>query len=489
MLLRELLASAGYVYPKTLENIEISGIECDSRRVARGNVFVALAGLREDGFSHIGEAIARGAALIVAEREAKGAPSFAVRDARAATARLYDAWYGHPAKSLSLIGVTGTNGKTSVSTMIAAVLRRAGVSCGLIGTVECSLDGEKISAPNADRLANMTTPDPAQLYAVLAEMRDKGARYVVMEVSSHALTFRKTDPLFFERAVFTNLSPDHLDLHGDMEAYFAEKRKLFSACAGAVVNCFSPYGQRLADGLHVPLWRLDAQTLRKARTDGCRGVSFSIFENGRENPFTLPLVGNFFVENGALAALTALSVGVPYAVAADALSTFSGVRGRMERVSDETDDITVFIDYAHTPDALEKLLYSVRDIRESGAKIHLLFGCGGDRDRTKRAVMGRVGSRLADFLILTADNSRSEKTADILRDILRGVDREKPHTVIENRKDAIAFALQNAKSGDIVLLAGKGHEEYEIIGQERLPFSERDVVREELLRRKKGGGK
>ena len=481
MILKDLLEKAGYPCPPALRMAtqEITGITSDSRTVQKGNVFVALRGLRQDGSCFVGDAMARGAVFAVSERCVASDDTLTVSDARVALARLTDAWYGHPAKNLELIGITGTNGKTSTATMLHAILRHAGYSCGLIGTVECRLNDRVLTAPNQNRLANMTTPDPAQLYALLAQMRDGGAQYVVMEVTSHALAFSKTAPLQFKRAVFTNLTPDHLDLHGDMESYFAEKSKLFDACQGAVIAASAPYGQRLADRMEVPLWRVDEVSVRHVQKHGAKGVSFSLYcPPTPPIAVQIPVPGDFTVENGALAAMTALSLGVESNRVQEALLRFTGVKGRMERVGENPFGFSVFLDYAHTPDALEKLLRTVRDFQGEQGRILLLFGCGGDRDRTKRAVMGEIAARLADQVIITSDNARGEDPIKIICQIASGIPQNKAYTVIPDRAEAIRYAIQNAKAGDLILLAGKGHEEYEIVGGERRPFSEGWLVKE-----------
>lgn len=478
MRLKDLLREAGIVCSPSLADREICGISSDSRTVRAGEIFVALRGLEQDGFCHIAQAQRRGAILVIAERLADGIDCIAVENARAALAHLFDAWYGHPAKGMTLVGITGTNGKTSTAAMLFAVLRAAGHDCGLIGTVECRFNDEILTVKNADALANMTTPDPSELYALLAVLRARGATHVVMEVTSHALTFSKVAPLHFARAVFTNLTPDHLDLHGDLESYFAEKRKLFSMCDEAVVSCYGAYGVRLADSLEIPVHTVSAESVRNVQKMGDQGVCFTVLGTCAPLALHLPVPGDFSVENGALAAVTALSLGVPHATLKAALADFRGVKGRIERVGENRLGISVFLDYAHTPDALEKLLLCVRGFRAPEQRIVLLFGCGGDRDRTKRAEMGRVASRLADFLILTSDNCRSERPEDILHDILKGVDKERPYKILPDRREAIAYAVSNARRGDILLLAGKGHEEYEIRGRMRIPFSERTIVQE-----------
>lgn len=477
MYLKQLLEAAGYSLPAHMKDREITGISSDSRTVKKGNLFVAIQGLSHDGGRFVCQALDRGAAFVVCERCLEGVDVLVVKNARAALAHLFDAWYGHPAKGMSLIGITGTNGKTSTAAMLYAILRQSGFSCGLIGTVECRLNEQILSVQSDNRLANMTTPDPAQLYALLAQMKEGGAKYVVMEVTSHALTFSKTAPLRFKRAVFTNLTPDHLDLHGDMEGYFAEKRKLFEACEGAVISCATAYGERLANSIDCPLWRVDGETLRDPVQKGKDGVAFTLSLLG-EKPvcIELPVPGSFSIENGALAAMTALSLGISPVLIKNALAGFSGVKGRMERVDTNPFGFSVFLDYAHTPDALEKLLRTVRGFCGENERIVLLFGCGGDRDRSKRAEMGRIASRFADLVILTSDNCRTESPEQILCDILKGIDKEKPFRVLPDRQKAIEFAIGTARLGDVVLLVGKGHEEYEIRGRERLAFCERDIV-------------
>lgn len=475
MRLKELLESAGY-RSTGVADMEICGITASSRRVREGYLFVAIKGLRHDGYLHIEEAVSRGAAFVVAERKALGVQTLVVKSAREALARLLDAWYHHPAKDLTLIGITGTNGKTSTASMLHEILRHAGKKCGLIGTVCATCEGEVLSVEGAERLANFTTPDPEQLYPLLAKMMEKEVDCVVMEVTSHALFFEKVAPLTFTRAIFTNLTPDHLDLHGDMASYFHEKRKLFLQAEMGILSLFGPYGQQLADSLEIPFITVGRGNVREVRANGAMGVSFTLSHKGENVAVSLPVPGDFSVENASLAAMTALSLGVPSEVICEALSGFRGVRGRMERVGENSLGISVFLDYAHTPDALEKLLLSVRRFRQREQRIILVFGCGGDRDRTKRRKMGRIASRLADLTVITSDNARSEDPDAIIADILKGIDKEKAYKIIADRREAIAYAIEVARRGDIVLLAGKGHEEYEIKGRERLPFSERRIV-------------
>ncbi len=488
MKLRELLQEAGLEIPngQRLPDIELTGVSCDSRTVRRGELFVALRGLHHDGSRYIAEAFAKGSPFAVCERTLEGENTLLVPDARAALSALADAWYGHPARSLALIGVTGTNGKTSTASMLFWLLRRAGHHVGLIGTVECRCDETVLECRGPQPWANMTTPDPAELYRLLDRMRAMGAEYVVMEVTSHALALKKVAPLYFKRAIFTNLTPDHLDLHGDMESYFLEKSKLFSRCEQAVISALGSYGKRLCDTVECPFDVLEAGMLSAFSEETARGSSFTLLiPPDKGLAVKLPVAGHFMAENAALAILTARSLGIADGLLQQSIADFPGVRGRMERIADESQGIGVIVDYAHTPDALEKLLLAVRSFTPRG-RVLLVFGCGGERDRSKRKEMGRIGSRLADFLVLTSDNARNEEPQRILEDILKGVDKEKPYCVIKDRERAIFYAIDAARAGDTVVLAGKGHEEYEIRGNLRLPFSEREIVRRALS--KKAGG-
>lgn len=490
MKLKVLLREAGLrdAISSRVGEIEITGISSHSKSTKQGDLFVAVRGMHTDGSQYVEEAIARGAVFVIGERKAEGACSLQVEDARAALARLWDAWYGHPARTLSLIGVTGTNGKTSTASMIRHILEKSGHKTGLIGTVECRVGERDLCEKKAYGTANMTTPEPKELYEILACMRDEGAEFVVMEVSSHALALGRVEPLFFRCAVFTNLTAEHLDFHGDMEAYFAEKRRLFQKCDMAVVSHSTPYGPRLCEGLECPFEELSPQTVSEIRAFGTDGVGFTLRPlAGGEIKVRLPVPGYFSVENGALAALCAFLVGIDAKSIREALHSFTGVCGRMERICKECTTASIFLDYAHTPDALEKVLLSARGFAAPHQRIFLLFGCGGERDTAKRREMGRIASRLADFVILTSDNARGEDPNKILEQILRGMDKEKPHCVIKDRREAIAYALEEVGPADILILAGKGHEEYEISGGKRLPFSEREIVRECLSKRSKSG--
>ncbi|MBQ9151055.1 MAG: UDP-N-acetylmuramoyl-L-alanyl-D-glutamate--2,6-diaminopimelate ligase [Clostridia bacterium] len=524
-----LLTEADLPVPKGAEEITVRGITADSREVRPGDLFIAISGLHTDARTYIPQAVAQGAVAVVCETSEGEAPpcgtipAVTVPNARVAMACLYDAWYGHPARGLCLVGVTGTNGKTSVSTMLYRILRGAGVPCGLIGTVGCYTPNSDspISGADGQLYSGMTTPDPAELYPLLARIASEvpyGSSMtpvVVMEVTSHALLLGKVAPLTFDLSVFTNLSSEHMDLHGTMEDYFEAKLRLFHITREAVVNADDRWGRRLlAEPTPVHHYHIcHAEGLRNLTPDrmcpagegtctrfyaeqvknlGEDGVSFKLSSPDVRLRLRCPVPGQFTVMNAMQAAVAALSLGVSPAVVRDTLASFGGVPGRMERVRLPETDIpfSVFIDFAHTPDALEKLLASVHGFRRRGQRIVLVFGCGGDRDRSKRKIMARIASRMTDSLVVTSDNSRTEDPDGIISDILSGVDKESEFAVVPDRAEAIRYAIRHARAGDIILLAGKGHENYEIDRTGKHPFCEKDIAVEaaEKFHAAHGGG-
>ena len=511
--LSDLLADADLPIPHDIGEVTVSGLQTDSRLVRPGDLFIAIRGFRTDARTHIPEAVSKGAVAVLCEDGAEipiqRVPTVTVPSARVAMARLYDAWYGHPARGLCLVGVTGTNGKTSVSTMLYRILRAAGIPCGLIGTVGCFTPASDtpVCGEDGQPYSGMTTPDPAELYPLLSRMASEAMTHsavrpiVVMEVTSHALALGKVAPLTFDLSVFTNLSSEHMDMHGTMEDYYEAKLALFEVSREAVINADDRWGRRLlAEPTPVHHYHIcHAEGLRNLTPDrmcpagegtctryyaeqvkhlGEDGVSFKLTSPDVRLRLRCPVPGQFTVMNAMQAAVAALSLGVSPATVRDTLAAFGGVPGRMERVRlPETDiPLSVFIDFAHTPDALENLLASVHAFRRRGQRIVLVFGCGGDRDRSKRKIMARIASRMADSLVITSDNSRSEDPGSIIADILAGVDKESEFTVVPNRAEAIRYAIRHARSGDIILLAGKGHENYEIDRAGKHPFSEKDIA-------------
>jgi UDP-N-acetylmuramoyl-L-alanyl-D-glutamate--2,6-diaminopimelate ligase len=470
--------------------IEIAEVTHDSRRCGAGALFVAIRGLATDGGQFVETARKKGALAVCSEEESRGQGAWIrVRDAREALAVFSAAVLGEPARALELVGVTGTNGKTTTAYLIDAALRAAGETTGLLGTVEYRL-GNRVSE------AVRTTPESSDLQALLRQMVDAGCTRAVLEVSSHSLALKRVFGLEFKVAVFTNLTRDHLDFHGDMESYFAAKRILFEsllrADGHAVLNLDDDRAPDLARASRGRVWTyslsrgadLVAEDIRLS-LDGARlraRTPVGVLE------LQTPLLGRFNVQN-VLAALGAgLALGLPADAVQRGIASLRGVPGRMERV-DAGQDFTVLVDYAHTDDALKNLLETVRELRPR--RLVTVFGCGGDRDRTKRPLMGAVAARLSDVVILTSDNPRTEPPEAILEEIRRGIppSRAADTHVIADRRDAIARALEMGREGVVVVIAGKGHETYQVLRDRTVPFDDRQVAREILTRLAGAGGK
>jgi len=462
---------------------EIKGIRYDSRKVEPGDVFVALRGKHGDGHIFVEDACLSGAvAVVVEEREidAPGAVKVMVADTRKALALLSARFFGEPARKLRVIGVTGTNGKTTVSFLIRSILEGAGVPTGLIGTVEYIVGGKRFPAP-------FTTPFPPELHRAFARMVEIGDEAVVMEVSSHALALDRVYGVPFQVGVFTNLSRDHLDFHETMEEYFRAKARLFEMLepsGWAVYNGDDPYGRRLKEHTRAQLlsYGLSEGVELKAEGVVCdrRGAVFMLRSPWGDFPVRLRLSGRFNVYNALAAAGVGLALGFSPEEVARGLVAVGQVPGRFERV-DLGQDFEVIVDYAHTPDALEHLLRSAREIAKG--RLLLVFGCGGDRDRGKRPQMGEVAGRLADFVLVTSDNPRSEPPEAIIEEIVAGMPDGARYAVEEDRGRAIGRAIRMAREGDVVVIAGKGHEAYQIVGDRKIPFDDRKVARKFLAER------
>lgn len=465
------------------ENVEINAVKSNSENIEKGDLFVCVKGLRHDGHDYIQKAVARGAAAVIAERHIEcGVPVIVIENTRRALPVLCDAQYGFPSKKLKLVAVTGTNGKTSVTYMLRAIFGASMYKTGLIGTVKCCCGDKILDSGNGNPLANMTTPDPEVLFSLLAQMADEGVEYVFMEASSHALALDKLEGLGFEAAVFTNLTPEHLDFHEDMEEYFLTKSKLFEKSKRCIINTDDPYGKRLIERFRPK--SVGCSTIRKCcdyfagdiKELGIDGSEYRLVAPARQFIVRTPLVGSFNVTNTLEAAACAVELGISPKSIMSALAVMNGVDGRLERVRlGIITDYSVFVDYAHTPDALYNLLETLCKIRRCGERIVLAFGCGGDRDRSKRRKMGEIAARYADKLIITSDNSRSEKPSDIIAEIVDGIG-DFEHTVIEDRAEAIEYVIKTAQKGDLIVLAGKGHEEYEIDAEGKHPFSEKKIA-------------
>ena len=462
--------------PSALAETEITKITNNSRQVAPGTLFFCIRGSKSDGHTYASSAYAAGAAAIVCERDCGVPNQILVEDTRAAYALCCAAWFDHPAEKLKLVGVTGTNGKTSVTRLICSMLRASGHHVGLMGTIENLVDEQPLPAKN-------TTPDAYELHEMLDCMAKAGCDYAVMEVSSHALDQKRVYGLHFAAALFTNLTQDHLDYHGDMESYKQCKKKLFQMCDTAIINLDDPAGPELLAGLSCKTvtYALDnEQACYIAKNVECTasGVHFELVGYSVIGRVRFGTPGRFSVYNALAAGVCALELGIPLAAVTEALNQIDGVKGRAEVVPTGR-DFTVIIDYAHTPDGLQNICSTLRAIKTG--RLITLFGCGGDRDKTKRPLMGKIAAEQSDFIIVTSDNPRTELPGNIIDDILVGLEGDNtPRTVIENRREAIFYAIDNAKPDDIILLAGKGHETYQVLGTETVSFDEREIVAEAL---------
>lgn len=477
MKLKELLAGLDILSSSADLNTDIHEVQYDSRLVEPGDLFIAVPGAAADGHKFIPMAREKGAACVLCEKIPEGdVPFVQVADTRRALAVVGGNRFDHPARELTMIGITGTSGKTTSTYLIKSILeQKAGAKVGLIGTIQ-NMIGDR--ALHTER----TTPESFELQRLLREMSDAGCTHVVMEVSSHALVQRRAGAIDFALGVFTNLTQDHLDYHGTMEAYCDAKARLFRQCRAAAVNGDDPWTPRLLENVTCPVTRFGqglANDLVGWDAHYCADrVSFTACSDSEHIPVTLHIPGAFSLYNALAALAAAQALGIPIEDAAQALSLCQGVRGRAEVVPTDT-DYTVLIDYAHTPDGLKNILSTVCGFAD--ARVLVVFGCGGDRDRTKRAEMGRIAARLADEVIVTSDNPRTENPYAILHEILAGMaDSATPFAVLESRREAIAYALDHARTGDVVVLAGKGHETYQVVGAETLPLDERQVVREHL---------
>ena len=496
MKLKLLCDAASIQCPVEYFDCEIENISTDSRKAMKNAMFVCLRGTQFDSHNYIQNAIQNGAVCILTNKDYSASKENAeiiflqCEDTRSALAHLWHAWYGFPCRELKIVGITGTNGKTSVAHMLRTILRTSWHTCGIIGTVGCETEKGTIDSAIDAGLSNLTTPDPRDLYRILAQMRDEGVEYVVMEVSSHALALEKLAPITFEAAIFTNLTPEHLDFHKTMEEYAAAKASLFQKTKLGIFNVDSPYCEQMLAKATCRRITCSAKgndadyTAGEIETQAQNGVAYRLSSARTRLRIVCPIAGEFTVMNSMQAAICALELDCSPAAIKTALATMGGIKGRMERVRLGLEaDFSVLIDYAHTPDALEKLLLTARDLVQKGGRTVVLFGCGGDRDRTKRAVMGEIAARLADHVIITSDNSRGEDPMQIICQIVSGIPPQKAYTVIPDRASAIRYAIENAKAGDLILLAGKGHEQYEIVGEERRPFCEGGLVKEAFAAR------
>lgn len=488
--------------PPDSRDREVSDVAHDSRKVKNGSLFVAVRGFNADGHRFISQAVEQGAVAVITEENAVreagiSVPVITVPDSRKALARVADIFYGHPSGRLKLVGITGTKGKTTTSYLVKSVIEAAGHRTGLIGTIAYRVGDKTYPAPN-------TTPESLELQKLLSEMVSGGAEYCVMEVSSHALALGRTDGCVFESAIFTNLGHDHLDFHKDQAAYLESKLLLFSVLGPGktgVINADDPAADTIPARTKADMLTFgfsERADIRPVDTIGLgiEGLSFTVKTPRGVVDVSSPLVGNHNVYNILAATGAGLSLGFSPETVARGIASMTAVPGRMEKV-DEGQPFGVIVDYAHTEESLERLLESVREIK--GKRTITVFGCGGDRDRTKRPKMGAVALRGSDIVLVTSDNPRSEDPLSIIREVESGMSQgvKMPATeerlqtapgrtfysVIPDRREAIGRAIRIAEPGDVVVLAGKGHEDYQIIGNEKIHFDDREAAREEIRRR------
>ncbi len=481
------LSPSGSALPTAIRDRRVEGVAYDSRRVTPGDVFVALPGQRFDGAAFAPEAVERGAIAVVAQTESPcevTSPWLVVSDARLALAVLAAAVFGDPSHEMLVVGITGTNGKTTTSCLVQAMFQKAGVSCGRAGTV-----GQGFG--NVERASPRTTPEAADLQALLRDMVDDGCRASVIEVSSHALSLRRVDELKFGAAVFTNLSRDHLDFHTDMESYFLAKRRLFEMLeddAFGIINLDDPHGEELVGCVPRSVtFAVDraADVTPADVTVSLDGVTFDVHTPRGLLHARSRLLGHVTVYNVLAAVTTCMALDLPFAAIEQGIFAVERVPGRCELASSRSDDVTVVVDYAHTDDALRRLLQTLRLL--TSGRLITVFGCGGDRDRTKRPLMGAVAARLSDRIVVTSDNPRSEDPTAIIAEIMRGVSGEIEASVpltVEDRGTAIRRAVADAHAGDLVVIAGKGHEKQQEVGDRVLRFDDVEVARDALALRR-----
>ena len=457
--------------------MEISAVISDSRKVIPGSLFVAVSGFASDGNRFIPMALEKGARVVVtAKRPETDIPYVLVASDRLALALLGTNFYGHPAESMTMIGVTGTNGKTTTTWLLKQVLQQArGAKVGMIGTMENHI-GDQILP------TERTTPESIELQTLFAQMRDAGCTYAIMEVSSHALMLDRVAGITFDVAAFTNLTEDHLDFHKTMESYCDAKAILFSRCRRAVVNGDDPWTKRILASCKAPVITATVGGDGSLRAENVElradGVTFTAVCGEESAEVSVAIPGKFTVRNVLSVLGIALQLGISLKESAEALRNVTGVKGRVEVVPTPGKDYTILIDYAHTPDGLENELSSVKDFCKG--RLIAVFGCGGDRDPIKRPIMGKIGVDSADIAIITSDNPRTEAPDAIIRDIVAGIGEAKNYEVVENRPKAIKYAMDIAKKDDIIVLAGKGHETYQEIMGVKYHLDEREVVAEHL---------
>lgn len=474
MKLRELIKNLSIIEMNADAELEISGVSYDSRKTEKGDMFVAIRGFEADGHKFIPKAVENGAAVILCEEKPScDIPYVLVSDSRYGLAIVSRDFFGDPASEMTMIGITGTSGKTSSSYLIKHMLEsKLDAKVGLIGTNGNMIGDEFLHTEH-------TTPESYELHKLFRHMADSGCTHVVMEVSSHSLTLERVAGIHFDVALYTNLSQDHLDFHGTMEEYAAAKRKLFSMCSLGCFNLDDAWADFMRDGascrtMTFSTEKNEADLVAKDIRLTADGVRFASVSGDEISITKLGIPGMFSVYNALGTMSVGLALGLSLADCSDAMSSATGVKGRLEIVPTGR-DFSVVIDYSHKPDALEKVLKTLKPVTRG--RLIALFGCGGDRDKLKRPIMGRIAADNADLVVVTSDNPRTEDPDEIIREIVAGMkDKRTPTKVICDRREAIAWAIDNAAPGDVLLLAGKGHEDYQVVGHEKHHMDEREIV-------------
>ena len=482
MKLKEIVKNLNILDANADMAMEIKGISYDSRKTQPGDLFVAIRGFESDGHRYIPKALEKGAAAVLCEVAPEdGTPYVRIADCRLGLALSSREFFGNPAAEMTMIGITGTSGKTTSSYLLKHLLEsKLDAKVGLIGTNGNMIGDEFLHTEH-------TTPESYELHRLFRSMADAGCTHVVMEVSSHSLTLERVAGIAYDVGLYTNLSQDHLDFHGTMEEYAAAKKKLFSQCRVGCVNLDDKWAAFMMEGAKCPVHtfsidRNDADLTAKDVRLSASGVRFAAVNDSCLALTRLSIPGRFSVHNALGVMSVGLALGISLSDCADAMSTAKGVKGRLEIVPTDR-DFSVIIDYSHKPDALENVLKTLRPVTKG--RLMALFGCGGDRDKAKRPIMGAIAADNADLVIVTSDNPRTEDPEEIIREILEGMKGKRTQTkVICDRVEAIHWAIDNAGAGDVILLAGKGHEDYQVVGHEKHHMDEREIVAEYLEKRK-----
>ncbi|GAA0177260.1 UDP-N-acetylmuramoyl-L-alanyl-D-glutamate--2,6-diaminopimelate ligase [Clostridium sediminicola] len=478
MILKEVLSDIEYKITNGSTEIEVNKIEYDSRKVEKGDIFICIKGFKVDGHDYIQNAIEKGASVIIAAKSSKvdeHITFITVEDTRKTLALVSANFYGNPSKKLKVIGITGTNGKTTSTFMIKAILEKAGYKTGLVGTIANYIGTTKIKSER-------TTPESLELQKLFRKMIDENVDYCIMEVSSHSLSLDRVYGVDFDYGIFTNLTRDHLDFHHDFESYYNAKLQLFKSAKHAIINIDDSYGEKIIEDINsrYTTYSINANSdyVAKDVNSHSKGVDFKLETNGVTSNINLNIPGLYNVYNALGSIVTCLVEGVSKEDIISGLKDVT-VPGRCELVAKEHNlNFEIIIDYAHTPDGLENILRTAKEFTKG--RLIGVFGCGGDRDNEKRPIMGKIGSEISDIAIVTSDNPRTEPPMEIINQILKGIAKEEDVIVIEHRRDAIKKAISIARENDVIVIAGKGHEDYQVLKDKTIHFDEREIVDEIL---------